>query len=157
MVYTVNMYIHEAIGINLSNSSFPWDHSEDEASKFHRCTSFGEAASIGYESDSASKTVNFFRAFYYAFTKENIIWYAYDDSNNHFESPSKFNFSGICIEPYNIDSFKAAICPCILPVNFCGGRSVKLSYEFYVPSRGGKDHRDVKTRMSQSFHCQQIW
>jgi hypothetical protein len=41
----LNMYIHKAIGKEITKPNFPADHLEDDDAQRHRCSSFGEAAS----------------------------------------------------------------------------------------------------------------
>jgi hypothetical protein len=48
--------------------------------------------------------------------------------------PCEFSFETGCNDVRSIEIFNTFIHPCILPVEFCGGRQVQSTYEYYQPN-----------------------
>jgi hypothetical protein len=93
---------------------------------------FGEAASMfpGHKKTSF-RIAEHFRSFYLGFNPGSIIWFAYRDDDNNFET--LFNFDDIHRDAENRIAFVEIIKPGILP-SCAFGKDHPASYEFYNPS-----------------------
>ena len=129
--------MHKAIGIKLSELSFPSEEFNEEKDPItRRCTYFGEAAiMIANDSNVFGKT-NFFKCFYNGFTEDSTIWFAYHDDNKEYENPFKFNLDSWKNDEEATNIMREAMSPRILPANFTSGKSA-IGYEFCYPSKPG--------------------
>jgi hypothetical protein len=69
----------------------------------------------------------FFRGF------ANPLSFPYLDNDN-LTLPCEFSFETGCNDVHSIAIFNAFIHPCILPAEFCGGRLVQSTFEYYQPN-----------------------
>jgi hypothetical protein len=69
----------------------------------------------------------FFRGFV------NPLWFPYLDNDN-LTLPCEFSFETGCNDVHSIAIFNAFIHPCILPAEFCGGRQVQSTFEYFQPN-----------------------
>jgi hypothetical protein len=69
----------------------------------------------------------FFRGF------ANPLWFPYLENDN-LTLPCEFSFETGCNDVHSIAIFNVFIYPCILPVEFCGGRLVQSTFEYYQPN-----------------------
>jgi hypothetical protein len=115
---------------------FPGDQPDGVTVVTHRCMNFGEAVSMfpGHKK-TPSCIAEHVRSFYLSFNQESIIWFAYEDDNNHFET--LFNFDNIHSDDENRISFLEIIKPGILP-SCVFGKDQSATYEFYNPSLGAR-------------------
>ena len=105
------------LGQNIYNSVFPKDQPDDAVPETRQCLNFGEAVSVfpGDKKD-LSLTTGFFKGFYHGLKDNAIIWFAYKDPENRFESI--FRFEDVTSDDHNRILFEHIIRPCILPSNF---------------------------------------
>nr|BAX25153.1 aminotransferase-like [Oryza meyeriana var. granulata] len=132
----LNVYTSKAFsGTSLLNQSFPADHIEDQDPIYRRCVSMGEAASaLSGGKITPTGLSQWFKGFYYGFTREATLWFTYNDASS-FEMPSNFDPLNALDNDESKAIFLSAITPRLLPTGFSLGRS-QPSYEFYHPSVG---------------------
>lgn len=133
----LSLCLHKAIGINISNLSFPSDYAEDATPETRRCTSFGEVAST-IKGDSSSGTIH-----YSSGTHQPSImnlrrksWFGSHAMMKwvHLNFHSNSSLTKLARKKAAQKIFKYMITPGILPDNFHLGQDLKSSYEFYLPS-----------------------
>jgi hypothetical protein len=93
---------------------------------------FGEVVSMfpGHKK-TPSRIAEHFRSFYLGFNLGSIIWFAYKDDDNHFET--LFSFDDIHRDDENRIAFVEIIKPRIL-LSCVFGKDQLPTYEFYNPS-----------------------
>jgi hypothetical protein len=121
--------MHQIVGIGLNNRHFPsTKYKEGETQINKGCQTYGEAAS----SISINQNIGqLFELFFKGFT--NPLWFPYSDNDN-LTLPCEFSFETRCNDVYSIEIFNTFIHPCTLPAEFCGGRHVQSTYEYYQPN-----------------------
>jgi hypothetical protein len=72
-----------------------------------------------------------FELFFKGFT--NPLWFPYLDNGN-ITLPCEFSSETGCNDVHSIAIFNAFIHPCILPAEFCGGKLVQSTFEYYQPN-----------------------
>ena len=126
------------MGANLKEMSFPSENfAEEEETITCWCTSFGEAAIMITNDPNVLGITDFFKCFYNGFAEESTIWFAYQDNDNIYENPFKFQFSTWKDDEYASKCMIEIISPRILPANFTSGRDAP-TFEFYHPSVAAK-------------------
>jgi hypothetical protein len=125
----LQLYMHQIVAINLNNRHFPsTNYKEGETQSTKGCQTYGEVASIvSINKDIGQLFELFFRGF------ANPLWFPYLDSDNLI-LPCEFSFETGCDDIHSIAIFNAFIHPCILPADFCGGRLVQSTFEYYQPN-----------------------
>jgi hypothetical protein len=90
----LNLYLRDKLEQDIFNMCFPGDQPDGVTVVTRRCMNFGEAVSMfpGHKK-IPSRIVEHFRSFYLGFNPGSIIWFAYEEDNNHFET--LFNFDDI--------------------------------------------------------------
>jgi hypothetical protein len=63
----------------------------------------------------------------------NPVWLPYLDNDN-LTLPCEFSFEAGCNDIQSIVIFNTFIHPCILPAEFCGGRQIQSTFEYYQPN-----------------------
>jgi hypothetical protein len=121
--------MHQIVAIDLNNRHFPsTNYKEGETQSTKGCQIYGEAAStVSINKD----TVQLFELFFGDFA--NPLWFPYLDNDNR-TLPCEFSFETGCNDVHSIAIFNAFIHPCILPAEFCGGRLVQSTFEYYQPN-----------------------
>jgi hypothetical protein len=74
---------------------------------------------------------NYLSSFFRGFV--NSLWFPYLDNDN-LTLPCEFSFETGCNDVHSIAIFNTFIHPCILPAEFCGGRQVQSTFEYYQPN-----------------------
>jgi hypothetical protein len=125
----LQLYMHQIVAIDLNNQHFPsTNYKEGETQSTKGCQTYGEAASTM----SINKGIGqLFQLFFRGFA--NPLWFPYLDNDN-LTLPCEFSFETGCNDVHFIAIFNAFIHPCILPAEFCGGRSVQGTFEYYQPN-----------------------
>jgi hypothetical protein len=97
---------------------------------------FGEVASTfpGHKK-TPSRIVEQFRSFYLSFSLGSIIWFAYRDDDNNFET--LFSFDDIHRDDEEMIAFVEIIKPRLLP-SCVFGKDQSATYEFYNPSTSAR-------------------
>lgn len=132
----LNIYTSRAIDLPpFSSNTFPSDYAENNEPHRRRCTSLGEAAAVvPGERLSASSLADWFRAFYYGFSREGIVRFPYEDISD-FEIPYRFRPDQPTSDAISASLFLAFISPSLLPIGVnTSSRFQHPSYEFYYPS-----------------------
>jgi hypothetical protein len=126
--------MHQIVGIDLNNRHFPsTNYKEGETQINKGCQTYGEAASsVSINQNIGQLFELFFRGF------ANPLWFPYTDNDN-LTLPCEFNFETGCNDEHSIEIFNTFIHPCILPAEFCGGRQVQSTYEYYQPNIMAKE------------------
>jgi hypothetical protein len=121
--------MYQIVAIDLNNWHFPsTNYKEGETQSTKGCQTYGEAASIV----SINKGIGqLFELFFRGFA--NPLWFPYLDNDN-LNLPCEFSFETGCNDVHSIAIFNAFIHPCILPAEFCGGRLVQSTFEYYQPN-----------------------
>jgi hypothetical protein len=93
---------------------------------------FGEAVSVfpGHKK-TPSRIAEHFRSFYLGFNPGSIVWFAYRDDDNNFET--LFSFDNIHRDDENRIIFVEMIKPWLLP-SCIFGKNQPTTYDFYNPS-----------------------
>jgi hypothetical protein len=125
----LQLYMHQIVAIDLNNRHFPsTNYKEGETHSTKGFQTYGEAASTV----SINKGVGqLFELFFRGFA--NPLWFPYLDNDN-LTLPCEFSFETRCNDVHSIAIFNAFIHPCILPAEFCGGRLVQSTFEYYQPN-----------------------
>jgi hypothetical protein len=125
----LQLYMHQIVAIDLNNRHFPSsNYKEGETQSTKSCQTYGEAAStVSINKDIDQLFELFFRGF------ANPLWFPYLDNDN-LTLPCEFSFETGCDDIHSIAIFNAFIHPCILPAEFCGGRLVQSTFEYYQPN-----------------------
>jgi hypothetical protein len=121
--------MHQIVGIDLNNQHFPsTNYKEGEKQINKGCQTYGEAAS----SVSINQNIGqLFELFFKGFA--NPLWFPYLNNDN-LTLLCEFSFETGCIDVRSIEIFNTFIHPCILPAEFCGGRQVHITYEYFQPN-----------------------
>jgi hypothetical protein len=121
--------MHQIVAIDLNNRHFPsTNYKEGETQSTKGCQTYGEAAStVSINKDIGQLFELFFKGF------ANPLWFPYLDNDN-LTLPCEFSFETGCNDVHSIAIFNAFIHPCILPTEFCGGRLVQSTFEYYQPN-----------------------
>jgi hypothetical protein len=92
------------------------------------------------------------------------LWLPYLDNDN-LTLPCEFSFETGCNDVHSIAIFNAFIHPCILSAEFCGGRQVQSTFEYYQPNMMARQlgcdqvpprlflHEFLKPRGYQGIHA----
>jgi hypothetical protein len=122
----LQLYMHQIVAINLNNQHIPsTNYKEGETQSYKGCQTYGEATStVSINKDIGQLFELFFRGFI------NPFWFPYLDNNN-LTLPCEFSFETGCNDVHSIAIFNAFIHPSILPAEFCGGRLVQSTFEYY--------------------------
>jgi hypothetical protein len=125
----LQLYMHQIIGIDLNNRHFPSaNYKKGETQITKGCQIYGEAASTM----SINKNiVQLFELFFRGFA--NPLWLPYLN-NDKLTLPCEFSFEAGCNDVKSIAIFNIFIHPCILPVEFSGGRQNQIIFEYYQPN-----------------------
>jgi hypothetical protein len=125
----MQLYMHQIVAIDLTNRHFPsTNYKEGETQSTKGCQTYGEAAStVSINKGIGQLFELFFRGF------ANPLWLPYLDNDN-LTLPCEFSFETGCNDVHSIAIFNAFIHPCILPAEFCGGRLVQSTFEYYQPN-----------------------
>jgi hypothetical protein len=128
----LNLYLQGKLEQDIFNIHFPGDQPDGVPVVKRRCMNFGEAASMfpGHKK-TPSRIAEYFRSFYLGFNSRSIIWFAYRDDDNNFET--LFSFDDIHRDDEKRIAFVEIIKPGILP-SCVFGKDQSTSYEFYNPS-----------------------
>jgi hypothetical protein len=115
----LQLYMHQIVVVDLKNRHFPsTNYKEGETQRTKGCQAYGEAAFTMSINQSIGQLFElFFRGF------ANPLWLPYLDNDN-LTLPCEFSFEAGCNDVHSIAIFNAFNHPCILPVEFCGGRQV---------------------------------
>jgi hypothetical protein len=133
----LNLHLHKLVALELMNLSFPsLEYLEDQeeqlprSEKFHRCMSFGEAASVITIDRS---TTDFFKLFYRNSPEAALEWFVYSNIPK-FELPASFRFQTIYSDPEEFKILSHQVRPNLLPVEVTHRREKPpTSYEFFCP------------------------
>jgi hypothetical protein len=122
----LQLYMHQIVAIDLNNRHFPsTNYKEGETQSTKGCQTYGEAAStVSINKDIGQLFELFFRGF------ANPLWFPYLDNEN-LTLPCEISFETRCNDVHSIAIFNAFIHPCILPAEFCEGRLVQSTFEYY--------------------------
>jgi hypothetical protein len=125
----LQLYMHQIVAIDLNNRHFPsTNYKEGETQSTKGCQTYGEVAStLSINNGAGQLFVLFFRGF------ANPLWFPYLDNDN-LTLPCEFSFETGCNDVHSIAIFNAFIHPCILRAEFCGGRLVQSTFEYYQPN-----------------------
>jgi hypothetical protein len=125
----LQLYMHQIVAIDLNNRHFPsTTYMEGETQSTKGCQTYGEAAStVSINKDIGQLFELFFRGF------ANPLWFPYLDNDKR-TLPCEFSFETGCNDVHSIAIFNAFIHPCILLAEFCGGRLVHTTFEYYQPN-----------------------
>jgi hypothetical protein len=125
----LQLYMHQVVAIDLNNQHFPsTNYKEGETQSTKGCQTYGEAASTMSINQSIGQLFElFFRGF------ANPLWLPCLDNDN-LTLPCEFSFETGCNDVHSIAIFNAFIHPCIRPAEFCGGRQVQSTFEYYQPN-----------------------
>jgi hypothetical protein len=125
----LQLYMHQIVAIDLNNRHFPsTNYKEGETQSTKGCQTYGEVAStVSINKGIGQLFELFFRGFF------NPLWFPYLDNDN-LTLPCEFSFETGCNDVHSIAIFNAFIHPCILPAEFCGGRQVQSTFEYYQPN-----------------------
>jgi hypothetical protein len=125
----LQLYMHQIVGIDLNIRLFPSaNYKEGETQSTKCCQNYGEAASTVSINQSIGQLFElFFRGF------ANPLWLPYLDNDNG-TLPCEFSFEAGCNDVQSIAIFNTFIHPCILPAEFCGGRQIQSTFEYYQPN-----------------------
>jgi hypothetical protein len=125
----LQLYMHQIVAIDLNYRHFPsTNYKERETQSTKGCQTYGEAASTV----SINKGIGqLFELFFSGFIGP--LWFPYLDNDN-LTFPCEFSFKTRCNDVHSKAIFNAFIHPCILPVEFCGGRQVQSTFEYYQPN-----------------------
>jgi hypothetical protein len=125
----LKLYMHQIVGIDLNNRHFPSsNYKEGEVQITKGCQTYGEAASTISIDQNISQL---FELFFKGFT--NPLWLPYLNNDN-LTLPYEFSFQTGCNDVKSIAIFNIFIYPCILPVEFSGGRQNQSTFEYYQPN-----------------------
>jgi hypothetical protein len=91
------------------------------------CQTYGEAAS------TVSINKNIGQLFELFFRGSDPLWFPYLDNDN-LTLPCEFSFETGCNDVHSTEIFNAFIHPCTLPAEFCGGRQIQSTFEYYQPN-----------------------
>jgi hypothetical protein len=121
----LQLHMHQIVAIDLNNRYFPsTNYMEGEIQCTKGCQTYGEAAStVSINKGIGQLFELFFRGF------ANPLWSPYLDNDN-LTLPCEFSFETGCNDVH----YNAFIHPCILPAEFCGGRLVQSTFEYYQPN-----------------------
>jgi hypothetical protein len=125
----LQLYMPQIVAIDLNNRHFPsTNYMEGETQSTKGCQTYGEAAStVSINKDIGQLFELFFRGF------ANPLWFPYLDNDKR-TLPCEFSFETGCNDVHSIAIFNAFIHPCILLAEFCGGRLVHTTFEYYQPN-----------------------
>jgi hypothetical protein len=117
------------VAVDLNNRHFPsTNYKEGENQSTKGCQTYGEAASIVSINQSIGQLFElFFRGF------ANPLWLPYLDNDN-LTLPCECSFEAGCNDVQSIAIFNVFIHPFILPAEFCGGRQIQSTFEYYQPN-----------------------
>jgi hypothetical protein len=125
----LQLHMHQIIGIDLNNRFFPSSsYHEGEVQVTRGCHTYGEAASTVPINQNVSQL---FELFFKGFS--NPLWLPYLDNDN-LTLPCEFTFEAGRQDGRFLEIFNILIHPCLLPVEFCGGRLNHSTYEYYQPN-----------------------
>jgi hypothetical protein len=125
----LQLYMHQIVGIDLNNRHFPSsNYKEGKVQITKGCQTYGEAASTISIDQNTSQL---FELFFKGFT--NPLWLLYLNNDN-LTLPYEFNFENGCNDVRSIEIFNIFIHPCILLVEFSGGRQNQSTFEYYQPN-----------------------
>jgi hypothetical protein len=121
--------MHQIVAVDLNNRHFPsTSYKEGETQSTKGCQTYGEAASTMSINQSIGQLFGlFFRGF------ANPVWLPYLD-NDSLTLPCEFSFEAGCNDVQSIAMFNVFIHPCILPAEFCEGRQIQSTFEYYQPN-----------------------
>jgi hypothetical protein len=122
----LQLYMHQIVAVDLNNRHFPsTNYKEGETQSTKGCQTYGEVASTVSINQSIGQLFEvFFRGF------ANPLWLPYLD-NGSLTLPCEFSFEAGCNDVRSIAIFNVFIHPCILPAEFCGGRQIQSTFEYY--------------------------
>jgi hypothetical protein len=125
----LQLYMHQIVAIDLNNRHVPsTNYKEGETQSTKGCQTYVEAASTLSINQGIGQLFElFFRGF------ADPLWFPYLDNDN-LTLPCEFSFQTGCNDVHSIAIFNAFIHPCILPAEFCGGRQVQSTFEYYQPN-----------------------
>jgi hypothetical protein len=124
----LQLYMHQIVGIDLKNRHFPsTNYKEGEKHINKGCQTYGEAAFSISINQNIGQLFELFKGF------ANPLWFPYLNSDN-LTLPYEFSFETGCIDVRSTEIFNIFIHTCILPAEFCGGRQVHSTYEYYQPN-----------------------
>jgi hypothetical protein len=125
----LQLYMHQIVAIDLNNRHFPsTNYKEGENQSTKGCQTYGEAASTVSINQGIGQLFElFFRGF------ADPLWFPYLDNDN-LTLPCEFSLETGCNDVHSIAIFNAFIHPCIVPAEFCGGRQVQSTFEYYQPN-----------------------
>jgi hypothetical protein len=104
------------------------NYMEEETQSTKGRQTYGEAASTVSINQSIGQLFElFFRGF------ANPLWLPYMDNDN-LTLPCEFSFEAGCNDVQSIAIFNTFIHPCTLPAEFCGGRQIQSTFEYYQPN-----------------------
>jgi hypothetical protein len=125
----LQLYMHQIVAIDLNNRHFPsTNYKKGETQSTKGCQTYGEAASnVSINQGIGQLFELFFRGF------ADPLWLPYL-YNDNLTLPCEFSFETGCNGVHSIAIFNAFIHPCIMPVEFCRGRQVQSTFEYYQPN-----------------------
>jgi hypothetical protein len=125
----LQLYMLQIVAIDLNNRHFPsTNYKEGETQSTKGCQTYGEATSTVSINKSIGQLFElFFRGF------ADPCWFPYLDNDN-LTLPCEYSFETGCNDVHSIAIFNGFIHPCILPAEFCGGRQVQSTFEYYQPN-----------------------
>jgi hypothetical protein len=121
--------MHQIVAIDLNNRHFSsTNYKEGETQSTKGRQTYGEAASTVSINQGIGQLFElFFRGF------ADPLWFPYLDNDN-LTLPCEFSFETGYNDVHSIAIFNAFIHPCILPAEFCGGKLVQSTFEYYQPN-----------------------
>jgi hypothetical protein len=125
----LQLYMHQIVAVDLNSRHFPsTNYKEGENQSIKGCQTYGQAASTVSINQSIGQL---FELFFRGFT--NPLWLPYLDNDN-LTLPCEFSFEAGCNDVHSVAIFNAFTHPCILPAEFCGGRQIQSTFEYYQPN-----------------------
>jgi hypothetical protein len=125
----LQLYMHQIVAIDLNNRHFPstnYNKGENQSTKC--CQTYGEAASTVSINQGIGQLFELlFRGF------ADPLWLPYLNNDN-LTLPCEFSFEIGCNDVHSIAIFNVFVHPCIMPAEFCGGRNVQSTFEYYQPN-----------------------
>jgi hypothetical protein len=125
----LQLYIHQIVSIDLNTRLFPSaNYKEGETQITKGCQTYGEVAStVSINQSIGQRFELFFRGF------ANPLRLPYLDNDN-LTLPCEFSFEAGSNDVQSIAIFNIFIHPCIPPAEFCGGRQIHSTFEYYQPN-----------------------
>jgi hypothetical protein len=122
----LQLHMHQIVSVNLNNRHFPsTNYKEGENQSTKGCQTYGESAFTVSINQSIGQLFElFFRGF------ADPLWLPYLNNDN-LTLPCEFSFETGCNDVHSIAIFNVFVHACILPAEFCGGRNVQSTFEYY--------------------------